>query len=99
SEPDPGLAADTAGPRHIDGGHGMPGTFITTTIPYVNSAPHLGFALEVVQADVLARHHRRHGRPTRFQSGTDDNSLKNVLAAEAAGCDVRTLVDTFAARF
>src|SRR6266704_2104477 len=59
--------------------------YITTTIPYVNARPHLGHALEFVQADVLARHYRRRGNLVRFQTGTDDNSLKNVLAAETAG--------------
>ncbi|WP_336206285.1 methionine--tRNA ligase [Nonomuraea sp. LPB2021202275-12-8] len=73
--------------------------YITTTIPYVNARPHLGFALEIVQGDVLARHHRRRGEPVRFQTGTDDNSLKNVLAAEAAGVPVRELVDRNAAAF
>ena len=73
--------------------------YITTTIPYVNAPPHLGFVLEIVQADVLARHHRRRGEQVRFQTGTDDNSLKNVLAAEAAGVPVRTLVDRNAAAF
>ncbi|MGW0805620.1 methionine--tRNA ligase [Nonomuraea sp. NPDC002799] len=73
--------------------------YITTTIPYVNARPHLGHALELVQADVLARHHRRGGEPVRFQTGTDDNSLKNVLAAEAAGVPVRELVDRNAAAF
>ncbi|SDJ57793.1 methionyl-tRNA synthetase [Nonomuraea maritima] len=73
--------------------------YITTTIPYVNARPHLGHALELVQADVLARHHRRRGEPVRFQTGTDDNSLKNVLAAEAAGVGVRELVDRNAAAF
>ncbi|MET7337256.1 methionine--tRNA ligase [Nonomuraea sp. NPDC005650] len=73
--------------------------YITTTIPYVNARPHLGHALELVQADVLARHHRRRGEPVRFQTGTDDNSLKNVLAAEAAGVPVRELVDRNAAAF
>ncbi len=68
-------------------------SYITTAIPYVNAAPHLGFALELVQADVLARHHRSRGWAVRFQSGTDDNSLKNVHAAAAAGVDVRDLVD------
>src|ERR1044072_7000903 len=57
---------------------------ITTTIPYVNARPHIGFLLELVQADVLARHHRRRGRPVGLQPGTDDKSLKNVLAAPAA---------------
>jgi hypothetical protein len=55
--------------------------YLSTTIPYVNARPHLGFALELVQADVLARHHRLAGDQVRFQTGTDDNSLKNVLAA------------------
>ncbi|MGW4344171.1 methionine--tRNA ligase [Streptomyces sp. NPDC004690] len=73
--------------------------FITTTIPYVNARPHLGFALELVQADALARHHRQRGDRVRLLSGTDDNSLKNVLAAEAAGVDVRTFVDRNADAF
>jgi methionyl-tRNA synthetase len=70
--------------------------FLTTTIPYVNAPPHLGFALEAVQADVLARHHRRRGDQVRLLTGTDDNSLKNVLAAEAAGVGVREWVDRHA---
>jgi methionyl-tRNA synthetase len=77
----------------------MTSTYITTTIPYVNARPHLGFALELVQADVLARHRREAGEQVRFQAGTDDNSLKNVLAAQAAGVDVREFVDANAAAF
>ncbi|MDL5198622.1 class I tRNA ligase family protein [Streptomyces sp. ALI-76-A] len=73
--------------------------FITTTIPYVNARPHLGFALELVQADTLARHHRLRGERVRLLSGTDDNSLKNVLAAEAAGVDVQSFVDRNADSF
>ncbi|MFI0486505.1 class I tRNA ligase family protein [Actinomadura sp. 9N215] len=75
------------------------GAYITTTIPYVNARPHLGFALELVQADVLARHRRRDEEAVRFQAGTDDNSLKNVLAAEAAGIGVQEFVDELAAEF
>ncbi|MEW2631419.1 class I tRNA ligase family protein [Streptomyces sp. NPDC048389] len=74
-------------------------TYITTTIPYVNARPHLGFALELVQADVLARHRRQAGDQVRFLTGTDDNSLKNVLAAEAEGVGVQELVDRNAAAF
>ena len=73
--------------------------YVTTTIPYVNARPHLGHALEYVQADVLARHYRRRGHPVRFQSGTDDNSLKNVLAAKAAGVGVGEFVDANADAF
>ncbi|MGW1958055.1 methionine--tRNA ligase [Streptomyces sp. NPDC001920] len=73
--------------------------YITTTIPYVNARPHLGFALELVQADTLARHHRLRGGQVRLLTGTDDNSLKNVLAAEAAGVDVQSFVDRNADAF
>jgi methionyl-tRNA synthetase len=73
--------------------------YLSTTIPYVNSRPHLGHALEIVQADVLARHHRRIGDEVRLQSGTDDNSLKNVLAAEREGISTRELVNRNAGIF
>jgi len=76
-----------------------PHTYITTTIPYVNARPHIGFALELVQADVLARFARRRGELVRFQAGTDDNSLKNVLAAQEAGVGVREFVDCHAEAF
>jgi methionyl-tRNA synthetase len=68
-------------------------TYLTTTIPYVNGRPHIGHALEYVQADVLARHRRARGDQVRFQAGTDDNSLKNVLAAQAAGQGVQEFVN------
>jgi methionyl-tRNA synthetase len=73
--------------------------YLSTTIPYVNARPHVGFALELVQADVLARHHRRIGDEVRLQSGTDDNSLKNVLAAEQEGVSTRELVNRNASFF
>lgn len=73
--------------------------YVTTSIPYVNGSPHLGHALEFVLADAIARHHRRCGGPVRLQSGTDDNSLTNVLAAEREGIPVERLVARNAARF
>src|SRR5438067_9238586 len=73
--------------------------YLTTTIPYVNARPHLGFALELVQADVLARHLRQRGEAVRFLTGTDDNSLKNVLAAQAEAVPTQVLVDRNAAAF
>jgi methionyl-tRNA synthetase len=73
--------------------------YVTTAIPFVNAPPHLGFALEIVQADALARHARLRGAPVRFLTGTDDNSLKNVQAAEAEGVPVRELVGRNAAAF
>jgi methionyl-tRNA synthetase len=73
--------------------------YITTAIPYVNGDPHLGHALEFVQADVLARHRRLRGDNVRFLSGTDDNALKNVDAAFAAGLPVAEFVADKAQRF
>jgi methionyl-tRNA synthetase len=73
--------------------------YVTTAIPYVNAAPHLGFALEIVQADTLARFYRLCGDDVRFQTGTDENSIKNVQAADRAGVSVPHLVKRNAGRF
>lgn len=59
--------------------------FITTAIDYVNAAPHVGHAVEKVLTDVVARYHRELGEETYFLTGSDENSLKNVQAAEKAG--------------
>ncbi len=73
--------------------------YVTNAIPFVNGDPHLGHALEFVQADVLARHHRRRGEDVRYLSGTDDHAAKNVAAAEAAGVPVAAFVAERSARF
>lgn len=73
--------------------------YLTSSIPYVNAAPHVGFAMEMIQADCLARLYRLQGHDVRFQAGTDENSLKNVLAAEARGLPVAILVERHAAAF
>lgn len=66
--------------------------YISTSIPYVNASPHLGHALELVQADVVARFHRLKGDQVFFLSGSDENSLKNVRSAEKAGENVEEFV-------
>lgn len=73
--------------------------YITTAIPYVNAKPHIGHALEFIQTDALARYHRARGDETLLLSGSDDNALKNVQAAEKAGLDVQPFIDTNAALF
>ena len=55
--------------------------FVSTSIPYVNAHPHVGFALELVQADVIARLARARGRETFLLTETDENALKNVQVA------------------
>jgi len=66
--------------------------YVTTAIPYVNAEPHIGHALEFVQTDVIARYHRLLGEDVYFLSGTDDNALKNVQAAEEKGVPVAKFV-------
>jgi len=65
--------------------------YITTAIPYVNAAPHLGHALEFIQTDVLARYARSRGKDTALVTGADENSLKNVQAAEKREISVEEL--------
>ena len=59
--------------------------FITTAIAYVNGAPHIGHALEFIQADVLARYYRLLGVSTFFLTGTDEHGTKNYTSAVSAG--------------
>lgn len=67
--------------------------YVTCAIPYVNSLPHVGHALEFVQGDVIARYHTLLGEETRLLSGGDENALKNVQAAEKAGIPIQQFVD------
>lgn len=73
--------------------------YLTTAIPYVNAAPHIGFALELIQSDCIARFHRLLGEDVHFLTGSDENSLKNVQAAEQQGIPVKEFVDQNAAKF
>ncbi len=70
----------------------MKRTYVTTSIPYVNGAPHVGFALELVQADAIARYRRLLGEEVRLQTGADENAYKNVLSAREAGVDTASFV-------
>lgn len=67
--------------------------YITTALPYVNAPPHIGFALEAIQADVIARWRRIQGDEVFFLSGTDEHGAKIVRAADARGMSPKELVD------
>lgn len=73
--------------------------YLSTALPYVNSPPHAGFALEIIQADVIARYHRFLGEGVFFLTGTDENALKNVRAAKEAGISVKEFVDKNTQKF
>ena len=70
--------------------------YITTTIPYVNADPHIGFALELVQADILARYHRLLGKNVFFSTGTDEYGQKIWEASQKEGKNVQDYVDHYA---
>lgn len=73
--------------------------YLTTTLPYVNAAPHIGFALELVQADALVRAKRLLGHETVFNMGSDEHGVKILRAAEHAGVTPQAYVDEYAAKF
>ncbi len=73
--------------------------YITTTLPYVNSNPHIGFALEIIQADAIARYQRMLGKEVLFNTGTDEHGLKIYKKAEERGITPKMLCDENAAQF
>jgi methionyl-tRNA synthetase len=73
--------------------------YLTTTLPYVNAEPHIGFALELVQADILARYRRLMGDEVFFNTGTDEHGQKIFRKAKEESRDVQEYVDDYAGRF
>ena len=52
--------------------------YITTTLPYVNSDPHIGFAMEIIRADVIARFKKLQGYEVFFNTGTDEHKSRRI---------------------
>lgn len=77
----------------------MKNYYITTTLPYVNAEPHIGFALEIIQADVLARYHRLLGKNVVFNFGTDEHGLKIYRKALELGIEPQKYCDEYAVKF
>lgn len=73
--------------------------YLTTTLPYVNADPHVGFALEAVQADTLARSWRLQGDEVFFNTGSDEHGQKIFEAAQKAGKSVEEYVGHYAGEF
>ncbi|MDP3882799.1 MAG: methionine--tRNA ligase [Candidatus Staskawiczbacteria bacterium] len=70
--------------------------YITTTLPYVNADPHIGFALEIIQADVIARYRRGLGEEVFFNTGTDEHGLKIFQGAKTENIDPQKYCDIYA---
>lgn len=73
--------------------------FVTTSIPYVNGDPHIGFAMELLQADVLARAARQQGKPVIFSTGTDEHGSKIQEKAAEAGMTPKEFADKISQNF
>jgi methionyl-tRNA synthetase len=72
---------------------------LTTAIPYINAKPHIGHVLEWFQADTIARYQTLLGKEVSFTAGSDENSLKNVQAAEKAEVLTQKWLDQYAKIF
>jgi methionyl-tRNA synthetase len=77
----------------------MKNFYITTTLPYVNSEPHLGFAKEIINADIIARFKRQLGFNVFFNTGTDEHGQKIYQKAVEMGIDPLEYCSTFADKF
>ena len=73
--------------------------YITTAIAYVNAAPHIGFAMEVLQADCLARYHRVIGDDVWFLTGVDEHGSKIKQTAKDQGVAPQDILDKYTPLF
>ncbi len=73
--------------------------YITTTLPYINADPHIGHALELVQADTLARYYRQQNYSVFFNTGTDEHGSKIFNKAQENNLDPQTYCDIYFEKF
>lgn len=73
--------------------------YITTTLPYVNAEPHVGFAMEIIHADIIARFKKIVGYDVFFNTGTDEHGAKVWQAAKKAGKETQIYTDELFTKF
>ncbi|MET0779883.1 MAG: class I tRNA ligase family protein [Candidatus Saccharimonadales bacterium] len=73
--------------------------YITTSIAYVNAVPHIGYAMELLEADVLARAARQRGDTVIFSTGTDEHGSKVAEKAAEAGKAPQQFADEVSQHF
>lgn len=73
--------------------------YITTTLPYVNAEPHIGFAMEIIRADIIARAKKLAGYDVFFNTGTDEHGIKIFRKAKELGLDTQAYVDGLAEKY
>ena len=77
----------------------MSKVYITTAIPYVNGAPHLGHPLDYLLADFYSRYRQSKGDEVKFQAGTDEHGNKVFKKAQSLGQDTKAYVDEISQKF
>lgn len=73
--------------------------YVTTSIAYTNADPHIGFAMELIYADVLARYARLQKTPTLFSTGTDEHGGKIAEKAAELKLDPKAFTDQISKKF
>jgi methionyl-tRNA synthetase len=73
--------------------------YLTTTLPYINSTPHIGFAMEIVRADTIARLYRQLNYQVFFNTGTDEHGQKILLEALKRNLSPQDYCDLMAKEF
>jgi methionyl-tRNA synthetase len=73
--------------------------YVTTSIPYVNGEPHIGFAMELIMGDVLARAARARGDEVIFSTGADEHGTKIAEKAASLNKTPQVYVDEMSAKF
>lgn len=73
--------------------------FIATSIPYMNAGPHMGHAMELIIADIIARYNRAHGNDVFFLTGADEHGSKIYNKAQELGKDTLEMLDENVALF
>src|SRR3989344_49169 len=73
--------------------------YITTTLPYVNAEPHVGFAMEIIRADTIARYKKLIGQEAFFNTGTDEHGQKVWIEAQKQGREIQEYVDGYSQKF
>ena len=73
--------------------------YVATSIPYVNAEPHIGFAMELLYGDVLARRARQLGHEVIFSTGSDEHGGKIAEKAAEAGIDTKKFADGVSKKF
>jgi methionyl-tRNA synthetase len=77
----------------------MSNFYVATSIPYVNADPHIGFAMELLYADVLARRARQVGDTVIFSTGTDEHGSKIAEKAAEQKLTPKAFADQISQRF